>query len=324
MQIGLPLELHEQIYQYLDPLDLSTCSLVCKEWSDVISNPRFKRVYFRSLLPECINRLPFSFFRSHCDQFQFEQLFHLNLHKFNRYELETVAETDENCRNLRITKLLASLNLFKQAVKANANTYIDHWDASNKEYHQKFNESLEYIHILLLAVAYPDVFNIKNVSPRSLKLISWTELTALSCFIQLNNIAPIVEHDFIGVTNLDRELAENILLTLFKSSKIVHVIDPRGKGKWINLPNIILKTLFSSIDYKLIKSPIIPIFIKKSEQVDILEDLAEQSLIEIDRIDCYTSSGNINLDHKIEKIKFMFVTLGNNPKPPDEGVSESP
>jgi hypothetical protein len=250
---SIPIEVQSLILQHLYTSSLHSAYQVCTSWNRTIQEDAFCQSYAQScttkdmkaLTPEFLNKLLLHFSPS--------QLYCMDGKKITRHLLNAIAETDSNQLNLRIIKLLSSLDWYQRIIQKNKDWCIQQWHANDPLGAKQFEESLEYIHLFILGSyrGFDEYEKVKfiDLAPHEKEQKLNIDLIELNPGKAMEKIDEICQFDYVALKNTNTLILNDLFREVFSRHRITYLVTPATAtiDNSFYLPTVLLKNLFLSL-----------------------------------------------------------------------------
>ena len=258
---SVPIEVQSLILHHLDPASLNVAYQVCTSWHQTIQQDTFCQSYAQSRTTQNMKALTPEFFEKLLPHFSPAQLFCIEGNNITRHRVHAMAETDSNQLNLRIVKLLSSLDWYQEIIHKNKDLLIKHWHPKDPLRAQQFEESLQYNHLFLLGDSLCFIHNRadaiskeKLAELKGFKLLTKKDLNIVKCFEAMSDVESLLSIDYATLKQVNTKILEDLFQAVFRRYHITHLMDPkRDADKYLYLPNVFFKGLFAALSSQYLK-----------------------------------------------------------------------
>ncbi len=253
----IPREVQSLIFYQLDPAALGATFQVCKSWNSHMQEGFFAG-YASTRSPQQIDELPPKLFEKLLPLFSQTQLFSLEGKRITRHSVHDIPETPINQLNLRIVKLLCSLDWYREIIQAKVGQCKYMWGTDNYTFCEQFTESLPYVHLFI--VAYSDYLKddkSKRVNPadfyldKNSQLIKKRELLANTSMFHIDSAITYMDklcaNDDVCLQCIDPKARDALYQVVFSRYHYTHFISPRNSSDWFHLPTHFFTNFFDSL-----------------------------------------------------------------------------
>lgn len=255
---SVPIEVQSLILHRLDPASLNAAFQVCKNWNHTIQQDAFCQSYAQTRTLLDMNALTQEFFQKFLPYLSPAQLFCIDGKKITRHRVHVIVETDFNQLNLRIVKLLTSLEWYKEIL----HKYKKSLSLHNEVPTQQLEESLPYNYLFQLvnyrAFVRDDVDKItkeKVEQHNGSDLYKKSELHNSGYNNESLKVRQLCELDYAALRRINANILDDLLQAVFSRHNIIHLVCPMFNGDFFSLSTVFFKNLFTSLTSKYFESP---------------------------------------------------------------------
>lgn len=252
--LSLPSEVISLTFFNLEPCALQPVSRVCKIWKLAIDQDSFLKTYAPSRSNDDMFSLTPEIFYKLMPYFNPQQVMQIDGQKIHRHVLHKIPESPRNKLNLRIGKLLASLEWYRGIVKANIESCVKQWHSEDEASANKFRESHEYIHLFVLGTSLRFMHNRAEkkafAEDKTITLLTKQQAADLEWNECLVKIEAVIEFDYLSIKNIQPEILHSIFHSVFCRYEIKHLIHSRSLNFFVELPSVLFKALFEALTTK--------------------------------------------------------------------------
>ncbi len=253
----IPNEVQSLIFYQLDHAALGAAFQVCKAWNSHMQEGFFAG-YAGTRSPQQIDALPPKLFKKLLPDFSQEQLFDFEGKKITRHIVHEIPETPQNRVNLRLVKLLCSLEWYREIIQDNIQKCIDKWYYRRPNHTSQFMESQSYIHLFMLGNSdYLRDNGGKTVSSADYELDkNFTLIKKNEWIINFNSNSPfdaidkLCAYDDVGLKCIDSQARDRLYQAVFSRYRFTHFISPQSRAGWFYLPTHLFINLFDTLTAK--------------------------------------------------------------------------
>ena len=252
---SMPIEVQALIFHQLDPSSLKAAFQVCKSWNQTSQQEAFCQSYTSTLSPQKINALLPKLFEKLLPYFSHEQLFSLDGKNITRHTVQAMTETDSNQLNLRIVKLLCSLEWLREIIHDNKDKFIKQWHSDQPNRAQQFEESLPYIHLFILGDSdffREDALIIKSEKCEKYKHVKLIDKRDVYKHFfdykgYLQSVEKLCAIDYACLWYANTKTCDDLFQAVFSRYCFTHLVNPKSRQHWFCLPTILFTNLFDSL-----------------------------------------------------------------------------
>ncbi len=253
----IPSEVQTLIFYQFDPTTLGAAFQVCKAWNSHMQEGFFAG-YAGTRSPQQIDALPPKLFKKLLPDFSQEQLFDFEGKKITRHIVHEIPETPQNRVNLRLVKLLCSLEWYREIIQDNIQKCIQQLCRNRPNCATQFIESQSYIHLFIIGRSdYLNEEGGKTVTPedyeenKDIKIVNKNEI-----FIYNNSnwffdaMNKLCAYDDVGLQCIDSQARDRLYLAVFSRYHFTHFINHEAVRGWFYLPTHLFTNLFDALTTK--------------------------------------------------------------------------
>jgi hypothetical protein len=261
----VPIEVQTFILYHLDPSSLKAAFQVSKFWNHTIQQDPFPQTYAQTRTANEMKALTPKLFEKLLPCFSPAQLFCIDEKKITRHTMQPMAETASNQLNLRIVKLLSSLDWYQEIFQKNKDKLIPMWCGyyNTKELHAKlFEETFEYMHLFRLGSGswFKDHIDDKKINQaltinKPITAIKRSGWDTLSPYEDIMTAERLCVFDYAALHQVNAKVLDDLFQAIFSRYRITHLKYPNGNSSgYFGMSTVFFKGLLAALTSQCLKT----------------------------------------------------------------------
>ena len=254
---SVPIEVQSLILHHLNPASLNAAFQVCTSWTHTIQQDLFIQGYAQTRTTEVIKTLSQKFFQKLLPCFTPTQLYPLHGKIISWDQVHIITETESNLLNLRIIKLLSSIEWYQEMCRQYKDTAINYWcryGYNNSLHSELFEDSFEYMALFNLSnnqyFANDHIDTDTNQSLVELqpyKSITNSDLKDPLFNMNMAHVGLLV-YNYASLKLAQPEMLDNLIQAIFRRYQITHLKYPNGSmSGYFDLSTVFLRSVLSTL-----------------------------------------------------------------------------